>query len=240
MPTPAPLVWDAVGSRYYENGVDHCALYLQDSTGKYPTGVAWNGITTVTESPDGAEATDLYADNMKYATLRSTETFGGTIEAYTYPDEFCACDGTATPDELKGVYVGQQKRAAFGLAYRTQIGNDTATEEDDGYKLHLVYGATASPSEKSYETINDSPDAITFSWEFTTTPVAVTGMKATSTIVIDSTKTDSKALAAIEKVLFGSDTAAARLPLPDEVFSLMKATVTQAAQVTDQSKNVKL
>lgn len=231
-PTKAPLVWDAVGSRFYENGVDHCALYIQNSEGKYPSGVAWNGITTVTESPDGAEPTDLYADNIKYATLRSAETFGGTIEAYTYPDEFGACDGTATPDGLDGVYVGQQKRAAFGLAYRTQIGNDTATEDDDGYKLHLVYGATASPSEKSYESINDSPDAISFSWEFTTTPVGVAGMKPTSTLIIDSTKTDKKALDAIEKVLFGSSEAAARLPLPDEVISIMKAGI--AASVPSQ------
>lgn len=228
-PAKAPLVWDAVGSRYYENGVDHCALYLQDSTGNYPTGVAWNGITGITESPDGAEANDLYADNIKYATLRSAETFGGTIEAYTYPDEFCACDGTATPSELAGVYLGQQKRAAFGLAYRTNIGNDTATEDDDGYKLHLVYGATASPSEKSYESINDSPDGVTFSWEFTTIPVAVDGYKPMSTIVIDSTKTDKKALAALEKVLFGSSEAAAKLPLPAEVISLMNAAKTQPA-----------
>lgn len=237
-PTKAPLVWDAVGSRYYENGVDHCALYLQNSEGKYPNGVAWNGITTVTESPDGAEPTDLYADNLKYATLRSAETLGGTIEAYTYPDEFGACDGTATPEGLTGVYIGQQKRAAFGLAYRTQIGNDTATEDDDGYKLHLVYGATASPSEKSYESINDSPDAITFSWEYTTNPVGVTGMKATSTLVIESTKTDKKALAAIEKVLFGSAEAAARLPLPDEVISIMKAGM--AAKASEQRSSGKL
>lgn len=224
-----PIAWDAVGSRYYENGVDHCALYLQNASGAYPTGVAWNGITGITESPDGAEANDLYADNIKYATLRSAETFGFTIEAYTYPDEFCACDGTATPAELKGVYLGQQKRAAFGLAYRTNVGNDTATENDDGYKLHLVYGATASPSEKAYESINDSPDGVTFSWEATTTPVAVTGYKPMSTIVIDSTKADAKALAALEKVLFGSSEADARLPLPDEVISIMSAAKTPSS-----------
>lgn len=227
-PNKTPLVWDAVGSRYYENGVDHCALYLQDASGAYPNGVAWNGITGITESPDGAEANDLYADNIKYATLRSAETFGFTIEAYTYPDEFCACDGTATPAELKGVYLGQQKRSAFGLAYRTNVGNDTATEGDDGYKLHLVYGATASPSEKAYESINDSPDGVTFSWEATTTPVAVNGYKPMSTIVIDSTKADAKALAALEKVLFGSSEAGARLPLPDEVISIMSAAKTQS------------
>lgn len=224
-----PLAWDVVGTRYYENGVDHCALYLQDATGAYPKGVAWNGITGITESPDGAEANDLYADNIKYATLRSAETFGFTVEAYTYPDEFCACDGTATPAELKGVYLGQQKRAAFGLAYRTNVGNDTATESDDGYKLHLVYGATASPSEKAYESINDSPDAVTFSWEATTIPVSVTGYKPMSTIVIDSTKTDAKALAALEKVLFGSAEADARLPLPDEVISIMTAAKSSAS-----------
>lgn len=227
-PNKTPLVWDAVGSRYYENGVDHCALYLQDATGAYPNGVAWNGITGITESPDGAEANDLYADNIKFATLRSAETFGFTIEAYMYPDEFCACDGTATPAELKGVYLGQQKRSAFGLAYRTNVGNDTATEGDDGYKLHLVYGATASPSEKAYESINDSPDGVTFSWEATTTPVAVTGYKPMSTIVIDSTKADAKALAALEKVLFGSSEAGARLPLPDEVISIMTTAKTQS------------
>lgn len=225
MPEPShtPLAWDAVGARYYENGVDHCALYLQDASGAYPKGVAWNGITGITESPDGAEANDLYGDNIKYATLRSAETFGFTIEAYTYPDEFCTCDGTATPAELKGVYLGQQKRAAFGLAYRTNVGNDTATESDDGYKLHLVYGATASPSEKAYESINDSPDVVTFSWEATTIPVSVAGYKPMSTIVVDSTKTDAKALAALEKVLFGSAEADARLPLPDEVISIMTA-----------------
>lgn len=220
--TTGPLTWDNAGERFYENGVDHVALYLQSAKGTYPTGVAWNGITGITESPDGAEATDLYADNMKYATMRSAETFGGTITAYTYPDEFGACDGTATPDGLEGVYLGQQSRQAFGLAYRTQIGNDTATSDDDGYKLHIVYGATASPSEKSYETINDSPDAIEFSWEFTTTPASCTGYKSVSTITIDSLKIDAAKLKKLEDVLFGSSTAAARLPLPDEVISILK------------------
>lgn len=218
--TPAPLVWDASGQRFYENGVDHVALYLQSDSGAYGEGVAWNGITGITESPDGAEATDLYADNIKYATMRSAETFGGTITAYTYPEEFGACDGTATP--VDGVYLGQQARNAFGLVYRTQIGNDTATTKDDGYKLHIVYGATASPSEKSFETINDSPDAIEFSWEFTTTPVTCTGYKSVSTITIDSLKLDSAKLKKLEDVLYGSTTAAATLPLPDEILTLIK------------------
>lgn len=217
------LVWDASGQRFYENGVDHVALYVQNASGAYPKGVAWNGITGITESPDGAEATDLYADNIKYATMRSAETFGGTITAYTYPDEFGVCDGTATPDGLEGVYLGQQARNAFGLAYRSQIGNDTATTADDGYKLHIVYGATASPSEKAYETINDSPDAIEFSWEFTTTPVACTGYKAVSTITIDSLKCDKAKLEALEKILFGDATTEPRLPLPDEVIQTLKA-----------------
>lgn len=217
------LAWDASGQRFYENGVDHVALYVQDSQGTYPKGVAWNGITGITESPDGAEATDLYADNIKYATMRSAETFGGTITAYTYPDEFGVCDGTATPADLKGVYLGQQTRNAFGLAYRSQVGNDTATTADDGYKLHIVYGATASPSEKAYETINDSPDAIEFSWEFTTTPVACDGYKAVSTITIDSLKCDKTKLAALEKVLFGDTATDPRLPLPNEVLSILKA-----------------
>ena len=216
------LAWDNSGERYYENGVDHGALYVQSSSGTYPKGVAWNGITGITESPDGAEATDLYADNIKYATMRSAETFGGTITAYTYPDEFGVCDGTATPDGLDGVYLGQQMRNAFGLAYRSQIGNDTATADDDGYKLHLVYGATASPSEKAFETINDSPDAIEFSWEFTTTPVACAGYKAVSTITIDSLKCDKAKLKALEDILFGTTTVEPRLPLPDEVISTLK------------------
>lgn len=219
----AALTWDLSGQRFYENGVDHAVLYPQDSAGAYPKGIAWNGITGITESPDGAEATDLYADNLKYATMRSAETFGGTITAYTYPDEFGICDGTASPDDLAGLYLGQQARNAFGLSYRTQVGNDTATSADDGYKLHLVYGATASPSEKSFESINDSPDAIEFSWEFTTTPVTCTGYKSVSTITLDSLKLGATKMAAIEKVLYGSDTADARLPLPDEVISILKA-----------------
>lgn len=218
------LEWDKAGERFYENGVDHCALYPQDSTGAYPKGVAWNGITGITESPDGAEANDIYADNMKYGSLRSTETLGLTIEAYTYPDEFAVLDGTASP--VKGVYLGQQKRASFGLVYRTQIGNDTMTESDDGYKLHLVYGCTASPSERAYETINDSPDAISFSWEIDTTPVAVTGYKAVSNITINSLDCDKEKLTALEKVLYGDTDVEPRLPLPNEVLKLLGYTAT--------------
>lgn len=218
----AALEWDKVGERFYENGVDHCALYPQDSTGTYPKGVAWNGITGITESPDGAEANDIYADNIKYGSLRSTETLSLTVEAYTYPDEFAVLDGTASP--VKGVYLGQQKRASFGLVYRTQIGNDTSTEEDDGYKLHLVYGCTASPSERAYETINDSPDAISFSWSIDTTPVAVKGFKPLSNITISSLDVDKEKLAALEKILFGSadaESGTPRLPLPDEVLTTL-------------------
>lgn len=221
--TTGPLTWDKSGERWYENGVDHVALYVQDSTGAYPNGVAWNGITGITESPDGAEATDLYADNIKYATMRSAETFGGTITAYQYPPEFGVCDGTASPEDLPGVFLGQQMRNAFGLCYRTNVGNDTATSADDGYKLHLIYGATASPSERSFESINDSPDAIEFSWEFTTTPVACDGYKAVSTITIDSIKCGATKMAALEKILYGSAGTAARLPLPTEVISTLKS-----------------
>lgn len=215
----AALQWDTTGNRFFELGVDHGVLYPFDTTtSNYPEGVAWNGLTSVNESPDGAEPNDMWADNLKYATIRSTETFGGTIEAYTYPVEFEACDGSASI--ATGVTIGQQSRSAFGLSYRTRIGNDVTDEL--GYKLHLVYGATASPSEKSYETINDSPDAITFSWEFDTTPVAVgTGFKPTSLITIDSTKADKDALTTLETILYGSENATARLPLPSEVAGIM-------------------
>lgn len=213
--------WDATGARLYETGVDRGVLYVQGTNG-YGEGVAWNGLTSVSESPDGAEPTDLWADNIKYASMRSAETFGGTIEAYTYPEEFNECDGNLTI--ATGVYAGQQGRKSFGLCYRTKLGNDVAGS-DFGYKLHLVYGCTASPSEKSYETINDSPDAITFSWEFETTPVNMTGGKPTSVIVIDSTKVDATKLATLEGILYGSSAAgsstAARLPLPDEVKSTL-------------------
>lgn len=212
------IKWDTVGERFYETGVDHAVLYPQDSKGAYPKGVAWNGITGVTESPSGAEASDIYADNIKYATLRSAETFGATITAYTSPDEFAACDGSASIAE--GVVIGQQSRNPFGLSYRTKVGNDTASEEDDSYKLHIVYNATASPSERAYATVNDSPEAIEFSWEITTTPVDVTGHKPTATITIDSSKADTTKLAALEDILYGSESAEPRLPLPDEIATI--------------------
>lgn len=211
------LVWDKTGERYYETGVKQGVLYIP-TDGVYSKGVAWNGLISVTESPSGAEPTPLYADDIKYLNLLSTEEFSATIEAYTYPDEFAACDGSA--ELTKGVMIGQQSRQAFGLAYKTTLGNDVKNN-DYGYKLHLIYGALAAPSEKGYSTINDSPEAITFSWELTTTPVNVSGLKPTATVVIDSTKVDKTKLEAFEKVLFGSDTAAARLPLPDEVKTLL-------------------
>lgn len=213
------LVWDEIGKRYYETGTSKGVLYPQEG-GAYPTGVAWNGLTAVTESPGGAEPNDLYADDIKYATLRSAETFGGTIEAYTYPDEFGVCDGTAVPETAKGVLVGQQPRKSFGLSYVTKIGNDTTDEA--GYKIHLVYGATASPSEKSFATINDSPEAITFSWEFTTTPVSVTGFKPCATLVIDSRDADKEKLAELEAKLYGDADTEPQLPLPDEVIEMFK------------------
>lgn len=214
------LVWDKTGERYYETGVKQGVLYPIDAQGTYPKGVAWNGLTNVTESPSGAEATALYADDIKYLNLMSTEEFGGTIEAYTYPDEFAECDGSASL--ATGVYIGQQPRKTFGLCYRTTVGNDV-DNNNYGYKLHLVYGALASPSEKAYATINDSPEAITFSWEFKTTPVNVTGFKPTASITIDSTKVDAEKLAALEKILYGDDETEARLPLPDEVAQVMAA-----------------
>ena len=216
----AKLVWDKSGERLYETGVKQGVLYVQDTTGTYPNGVAWNGLTAVTESPSGAEATALYADDIKYVNLVSAEELGGTIEAYMYPDEFAECDGSfaLTP----GMYIGQQDRKTFGLCYRTTLGNDTDSN-NHGYKLHLIYGALAAPSEKAYATINDSPEAITFSWEFKTTPVNVTGHKPTASITIDSTKVDAEKLAALEKILYGDDTGdGPRLPLPDEVLSTLK------------------
>lgn len=212
------LVWDKTGERYYETGVKQGVLYPIDNKGTYPKGVAWNGLTNVTESPSGAEATALYADDIKYLNLISTEEFGGTIEAYTYPDEFAECDGSASL--ATGVYIGQQPRKTFGFSYRTTLGNDV-DNNNYGYKLHLVYGALASPSEKAYATINDSPEAITFSWEFSTTPVNVTGFKPTACITIDSTKVDAEKLTALEKILYGDDETEARLPLPDEVAQVM-------------------
>lgn len=225
---PGPLVWDQVGERFYETGVDHGVLYIPDAAGVYNTGFAWNGLTTVTESPSGAEATPLYADNIKYLNLISVEEFGATIEAFTYPDEFAQCDGSATPEE--GISIGQQTRKAFGLSYRTQVGNDLEGS-DAGYKLHLVYGATAAPTEKAYATINDTPEAITFSWEITTTPVAVTGLKPTSVITIDSTKVDAAGLAALEALLYGTTTPTPTepsLPLPDAVLALFPGVLRDA------------
>lgn len=213
------LVWDATGERLYETGVKQGVLYVMDN-GTYPTGVVWNGLTAVTESPSGAEATPLYADDIKYLNMMSAEEFGATIEAYTYPDEFMECDGSAVLTE--GVYIGQQPRKTFGMCYRTTLGNDTKNDAY-GYKLHLIYGAMASPSEKAYATINDSPEAITFSWEVTTTPVNVTGHKPTACITIDSTKVDAEKLKALEAALYGSESEEARLPLPDEVASIMGA-----------------
>lgn len=218
----AKLVWDKTGDRLYETGVKNGVLYIPTS-GVYSKGVAWNGLTAVTESPSGAEATALYADDTKYLSLMSTEEFGATIEAYTYPDEFAACDGSA--ELAGGVMIGQQKRSTFGLCYKTTIGNDT-DGNDHGYKLHIIYGAMAAPSEKAYASINDSPEAITFSWEITTTPVNVTGAKPTASLVIDSTKADPSKLAALEDILYGKDGEPAsepRLPLPDEIKTLMTA-----------------
>ena len=217
--THAKLVWDQTGEKLYETGVKNGVLYPQDPNGTYPKGYAWNGLTGVTESPSGAEQTPLYADDIKYLTLMSAEEFGATIEAYMYPDEFADCDGSA--EIAKGVTIGQQNRKAFGMAYKTTVGNDV-DNNDHGYKLHLIYGALACPSAKGYTTINDSPEAVNFSWEVTTTPVSVTGHKPTASIVIDSTKADPTKLADLEKILFGSTEADARLPLPDEIAEIMK------------------
>lgn len=216
------IVWDEAGKHLYETGVKNAVLYVQNSDGTYPSGVPWNGITGVTEKPSGAEATALYADDIKYLNLYSAETFSATVEAYTYPDEFALCDGSA--EIATGISIGQQARKAFGLVYKTVIGNEIEGESF-GYKIHIIYGAQASPSEKAYATINDSPSAITFSWELNTTPVNVTGHKPTASLVIDSTKftedTKSK-LEAIEAALFGTDDTTAHLLLPDEILELMK------------------
>lgn len=225
------LVWDKTGEHFYETGVKNGVLYPMSASGIYPKGVAWNGLTAITESPSGAEATALYADDIKYLNLMSNEEFGATVEAYTYPDEFAECDGSASLTE--GVYIGQQARKTFGLCYRTTLGNDSKGN-DYGYKLHIIYGAMASPSEKAYSTINDSPDAITFSWELSTTPVAVANFKPTASLTIDSTKVDPEKLATLEEILYGKDgtgedhsTGAVdpRLPLPDEIANIMKGSV---------------
>lgn len=222
------LTWDKTGERYYETGVKQGVLYPIQTDSKYSKGVAWNGLTAVTESPSGAEATALYADDIKYLNLISNEEFGATIEAYTYPDEFAECDGSAALAD--GVMIGQQKRKTFGLCYKTTVGNDV-DGNDYGYKLHLIYGCLAAPSEKAYNTINDSPEAITFSWEVSTTPVSVNGFKPTSQITIDSTKiaeAKKAKLAELEDILYGKNgtgdgqtgATEARLPLPDEVATL--------------------
>ena len=216
----AKITWDESGKRLYETGVRNGVLYVQAADGRYPNGVPWNGLTAVTESPSGAESTPLYADDIKYLNLVSAEEFGATIEAYTYPDEFAECDGTAT--SAKGITLGQQPRKTFGMAYRTVVGNDILSN-DYGYKLHLIYGALAAPSEKSYSTVNDSPEAITFSWEVSTTPVAVDGFRPTACITIDSTKVDEGVMAKLEAALFGTDEAEPYLPLPNEIKTLLEA-----------------
>lgn len=222
------LKWDQIGERWYETGVDRGVLYVRDNTGAYPVGVPWNGLTAVTESPSGAESNKQYADNQVYVNLKSTEEWSGTIEAFTYPDEFAQCDGSAEPAE--GITIGQQDRKTFGFAYRTLIGNDVEGQSA-GYKIHLVYGGDAAPSERANATVNDSPEAMGLSWEVSTTPVPVTGFKPTATLTIDSTKTDPEALAELEAVLWGTDAdptaeppvvaTVARLPLPDEILALV-------------------
>lgn len=214
----AKLVWDAVGEKLFETGVDQGVLYPISNSGIYDKGYAWNGLTAVTESPSGAETTSLYADNVKYLNLISAEEFGATIEAYMYPDEFAVLDGSA--EIVTGASIGQQSRGTFGLCYRTRLGNDVKNDAF-GYKLHIIYGAIASPSQKAYATVNDSPSAITFSWEIKTTPVPVTGHKPTASVVIDSTKVAAEKLAALEKVLYGDNTTEPRLPLPDEIVTLL-------------------
>lgn len=214
------LIWDQTGERFYETGIDHVALYVQED-GAYPKGVAWNGVTAITESPSGAESTPLFADNIKYLNLVSAEELGLSIEAYQSPEEFDACDGTASP--VAGLTIGQQDRKTFGLAYRTIIGNDT-DGNSHGYAIHLVYGCLAAPSEKAHNTVNDSPEATTLSWEVSTTPVNVTDYKPTASLKIDSTKVDKEKLTALETVLFGSESEEAKLPLPDEVIAILKGT----------------
>ena len=214
------LIWDNTGERLYETGVDHGVLYPIQEGGLYTKGVVWNGLTAITESPSGAEETPLYADNIKYLNLVSAEDFGCTIEAYMYPDEFAECDGSA--EIATGVYAGQQDRKVFGLCYRTILGNDTDSN-GHGYKLHLIYGCLASPSEKSYSTVNDSPEANTFSWEVKSTPVNVSGFKPTASLTIDSTKVNAEKLANLEKVLYGSESTEAKLPTPDEVIAIVGA-----------------
>ena len=217
----AVLTWDDIGERYYETGVRNGVLYLFDAQGAYSTGVAWNGLTAINESHDGGEPNALYADDMKYLNLMSAEDFKATIEAYTYPDEFAECDGSASL--AAGVTIGQQKRKAFGLSYQTRIGNDV-DQTDLGYKIHLVYGCMAAPTDKNYASINESPEAITFSWEVSTTPVDIPGHKPSATIVIDSTKADPDKLATLKGMLYGTANASAKLPTPQEIIDLFTTT----------------
>jgi hypothetical protein len=223
------LEWDLVGERFYETGIDHGVLYIPDVAGVYATGVAWNGLTSVSETPSGAEPNAQYADNIKYLNLISVEEFGATVEAFTYPDEFAQFDGLAVPSP--GVFVGQQPRKTFGLSYRTRVGNDLEGDAY-GYKLHLVYGCIASPSEKAFNTINDSPEAIAFSWDISTTPVPVSGHKPTSLIVVDSSTVDSAALTTLEDALYGGGAGEAHLPLPDEVIGMFGVTANMATGAT--------
>ena len=216
----ARLIWDEVGQRFFETGVKNGVLYVQDNDGSYKNGVVWNGLTAVTESPSGAEETPLYADDVKYLTLRSAEQFGATVEAYTYPEEFEQCDGSAAIAE--GVTIGQQARRAFGLCYRTSVGNDIQGQ-NFSYKLHLIYGCTVAPSEKSYSTINDNPEAITFSWELSTVPVPVDGFSPTASLVIDASKVDEGKMQLLEDALFGDESNEAKLLLPNEIMDLLKA-----------------
>ena len=217
------LAWDQAGQKLYENGVDHGVLFPQNADGTYASGVAWNGLTAVNQSPSGGDANPLYADNIKYLDLRSAEDFGATVEAYTYPDEFAACDGSA--EIAPGVTAGQQARKAFGFSYRTLIGNDTEGDSH-GYKIHIIYNATVSPSDKGYGTVNDSPDAINFSWEMTTTPIAVTGFKPTAHIEIDSTKVDATKLNTLKDKLYGTENTEPTLPLPDELVTIFSTSGT--------------
>ncbi len=229
------LTWDNVGERRYESGVDHGVLYKRDSFGLYPLGVPWNGLTAVNEGPSGAEANDQYADNIIYVSLRSAERFGATIEALTYPVEFESCDGSAAP--VVGLTIGQQNRDTFGFSYRTKIGDDIAGM-DAGYKIHLVYGATASPSEKNHSTINDSPEAMPFSWEITTLPVEVAGFKPSATLTIDSTKFTVEQMEAVEELIYGTESTDARLPLPAEIIALLEADpLTEVTFVTAPAYN---
>ena len=215
----ARLIWDEVGQRFFETGVKNGVLYVQDNDGSYKNGVVWNGLTAVTESPSGAEETPLYADDVKYLTLRSAEEFGATVEAYTYPEEFEQCDGSASIAE--GITIGQQARRAFGLCYRTSVGNDIQGQ-NFSYKLHLIYGCTVAPSEKSYSTINDNPEAITFSWELSTVPVPVDGFSPTASLVIDASKVDEGKMALLEDALFGDESNEAKLLLPNEIMEMLK------------------